>query len=230
MNVGKLNINQWAEEDRPREKMVAHGAEMLTDAELLAILIGSGSPEETAVELMRRVLASCGNNLNELGKISIERLCQFKGIGPAKAITVMAACELGRRRKLAEVEERFQPRSSKDLYEYFHPKMCDLPVEECWVMLLNAANKVIKCVRLSVGGIASTLVDVRLVMREALISRATSIVLCHNHPSGSVRPSRQDDQLTTQLARAAETMNIRLMDHLIVTDGKYYSYSDEGRI
>ncbi len=230
MNVGKLKINQWAEEDRPREKMVAHGAEMLTDAELLAILIGSGSPEDTAVELMRRVLASCGNNLNELGKMSIERLCQFKGIGPAKAITVMAACELGRRRKLAEVEERFQPRSSKDLYEYFHPKMCDLPVEECWVMLLNAASKVIKCVRLSVGGIASTLVDVRLVMREALISRATSIVLCHNHPSGSVRPSRQDDQLTTQLARAAETMNIRLMDHLIVTDGKYYSYSDEGRI
>lgn len=230
MSSGKLNINQWAEEDRPREKMMAHGAEVLTDAELLAILIGSGSPDETAVELMRRVLASCDNSLNVLGKMSSEQLCQFKGIGPAKAITIMAACELGRRRALADVEERFQPRSSGDLYNYFHPKMRDLPMEECWVMLLNAAGRMIKCVRVSVGGIASTLVDVRVVMREAILARATSMALCHNHPSGSVRPSRQDDQLTTQLARAAEVMNIRLVDHLIVTDGKYYSYSDEGKI
>ncbi len=230
MGSGKLNISQWAEEDRPREKMMAHGAEVLTDAELLAILIGSGSEDETAVGLMRRVLASCGNSLNVLGKMPAEQLCRFKGIGPAKAVTIMAACELGRRRALTDVEERFRPASSRDLYNYFHPKMCDLPTEECQVMLLNAACRLIKCVRVSVGGIASTLVDVRVVMREAIVSRATSIVLCHNHPSGSVRPSRQDDQLTDQLAHAAEVMNIRLLDHLIVTDGAYYSYSDEGKI
>ena len=145
MSAEKLNINQWAEEDRPREKMMQHGASVLTDAELLAILIGSGSQEETAVELMRRVLAACGNNLNELGKLPLDRLCSFKGIGPAKAITVMAACELGRRRKLAEVNERTPMQTSRDLYNYFHPKMCDLPIEECWVMLLNAATKIIDC-------------------------------------------------------------------------------------
>ena len=136
MSTDKLNINQWAEEDRPREKMMTHGAAVLTDAELLAILIGSGSTKETAVELMRRVLAACGNNLNELGKLSLEQLCQFNGIGPAKAVTVMAACELGRRRKLAEVEERLVVRSSRDIYNCFHPKMADLPIEEFWVMLL----------------------------------------------------------------------------------------------
>lgn len=230
MSAEKLNINQWAEEDRPREKMMQHGASVLTDAELLAILIGSGSQEETAVELMRRVLAACGNNLNELGKLPFDRLCSFKGIGPAKAITVMAACELGRRRKLAEVNERTPMQTSRDLYNYFHPKMCDLPIEECWVMLLNAATKIIDCQRLSTGGITETLVDVRLVMREALLRRAVSIVLCHNHPSGSVRPSRHDDLLTDRVSKACEIMGIRFMDHLIITDGKYYSYCDEGRI
>lgn len=226
----KLNINQWAEEDRPREKMMAHGAEVLTDAELLAILIGSGSQEETAVELMRRVLAGCNNNLNELGKLSLEQLCQFKGIGPAKAVTLMAACELGKRRKSAEVEERRVVRTSLDIYDYFHPKMCDLPVEECWVMLLNNASKVIDCQRISTGGISDALVDVRLVLREAILKRATAIVLCHNHPSGSIRPSRHDDRLTQHLAQACSTMDIRLVDHLIVTDGRFYSYSDEGKI
>ena len=226
----KLNINQWAEEDRPREKMMAHGAEVLSDAELLAILIGSGSQDETAVELMRRVLSACENNLNELGKLSIEQLCCFKGIGPAKAVTIMAACELGRRRKLAEIEERFVVRSSRDIYNYFHPKMADLPIEEIWVMLLNNACKVMDARRVAIGGISEVVADVRLVLREAIMARATAVVLCHNHPSGSIHPSRHDDSLTDRLRQACEVMNIRLIDHVIVTDGRYYSYADEGRI
>ena len=184
MSAEKLNINQWAEEDRPREKMMAHGAMVLTDAELLAILIGSGSQDETAVELMRRVLAACNNNLNELGKLSLDQLCAFKGIGPAKAVTVMAACELGRRRKLAEVEDRLVVRTSRDVYNYFHPKLADQPVEELWVMLLNNASKLIDARRVATGGITEVVADVRLVLREAIMGRATAIALCHNHPSG----------------------------------------------
>ncbi len=230
MSVEKLNINQWAEEDRPREKMMAHGAMVLTDAELLAILIGSGSQDETAVELMRRVLAACNNNLNELGKLSLEQLCAFKGIGPAKAVTVMAACELGRRRKLAEVEERLVVRTSRDVYSYFHPKLADQPVEELWVMLLNNACKLIDARRVATGGITEVVADVRLVLREAILGRATAIALCHNHPSGSVRPSHHDDMLTDRLRQACELMNIRLTDHIVLTDGRFYSYADEGRI
>lgn len=230
MSVEKLNINQWAEEDRPREKMMTHGAMVLTDAELLAILIGSGSQDETAVELMRRVLAACNNNLNELGKLSLEQLCAFKGIGPAKAVTVMAACELGRRRKLAEVEDRLVVRTSRDVYNYFHPKLADQPVEELWVMLLNNACKLIDARRVATGGITEVVADVRLVLREAIMGRATAIALCHNHPSGSVRPSHHDDMLTDRLRQACELMNIRLTDHIVLTDGRFYSYADEGRI
>ena len=230
MSAEKLNINQWAEEDRPREKMMAHGAMVLTDAELLAILIGSGSQDETAVELMRRVLAACNNNLNELGKLSLEQLCAFKGIGPAKAVTVMAACELGRRRKLAEVEDRLVVRTSRDVYNYFHPKLADQPVEELWVMLLNNASKLIDARRVATGGITEVVADVRLVLREAIMGRATAIALCHNHPSGSVRPSHHDDMLTDRLRQACELMNIRLTDHIVLTDGRFYSYADEGRI
>jgi len=230
MSAEKLNINQWAEEDRPREKMMAHGAMVLTDAELLAILIGSGSQDETAVELMRRVLAACNNNLNELGKLSLDQLCAFKGIGPAKAVTVMAACELGRRRKLAEVEDRLVVRTSRDVYNYFHPKLADQPVEELWVMLLNNASKLIDARRVATGGITEVVADVRLVLREAIMGRATAIALCHNHPSGSVRPSHHDDMLTDRLRQACELMNIRLTDHIVLTDGRFYSYADEGRI
>lgn len=206
-----------------------HGAGVLTDAELLAILIGSGSQDETAVELMRGVLAGCGNNLNELGKMTLEQLCSFKGIGPAKAVTILAACELGHRRKLAEIGERPTIATSRDVYDYFHPRLCDLPHEECWVMLLNAACRVIDCRRISVGGISETVVDVRQVMREAVVGRASALVLCHNHPSGSVRPSRHDDLLTQRLSQACELMGVRMIDHVIVADGKFYSYTDEGR-
>lgn len=225
---GKLNINQWAEEDRPREKMMLHGAGALSNAELLAILIGSGSTDESAVELMRKVLADYRNSLSELGKSGVEELCRYKGIGPAKAITLLAASELGRRRKEEGTLERLQVRSSEDIYRLFYPLMCDLPVEECWVLLLNQAGKVIDRIRISQGGLASTAVDIRCVLREALIRRAVSMVLCHNHPSGNLRPSREDDRLTESLRQAAVTVNLRLLDHVIVTDGKYYSYADEG--
>lgn len=226
----RLSINHWAEEDRPREKMVAHGAAALSNAELLAILIGSGSVNESAVELMRKVLNDYRNSLNELGKCTVDELCRYKGIGQAKAVTILAASELGKRRKAEEPEERKQIRCSQDIYSYFHPFMCDLPVEECWVLLLNQASRIIDRVRIGQGGLASTVVDVRCVLREALLKRASSLVLCHNHPSGNITPSREDDRLTQSLFQAANLMNIRMLDHLIVSDGAYYSYADEGRL
>ena len=226
----RLSINQWAEEDRPREKMMLQGASALTNAELLAILIGSGNAEDSAVELMRKVLNDYRNNLNELGKASIDELCRYKGIGPAKAITILAASELGKRRKEETVEERRVIAMSKDVYEYLHPLMCDLPTEECWVLLLNQASKLIDKVRISTGGLNATAVDVRCILREALLKRATAFALCHNHPSGNIRPSREDDLLTREVNRAAECMNIRFVDHVILTDGAFYSYADEGRI
>ena len=226
----KLTITQWAEEDRPREKMMLHGVSALSNAELLAILIGSGNTEDSAVELMRKVLNDYRNNLNELGKASIDELCRYKGIGPAKAITILAASELGKRRKEEAIEERPVVLSSRDVYHCLHPLMCDLPTEECWVLLLNQANKLIDKVKVSTGGLSATAVDVRCILREALMKRASAIALCHNHPSGSIRPSREDDLLTKQVAQAAECMNIRLVDHVILTDGAFYSYADEGRI
>ena len=226
----RLTITQWAEEDRPREKMMLHGVSALSNAELLAILIGSGNTEESAVELMRKVLGDYRNNLNELGKVSIDELCRYKGIGPAKAITILAASELGKRRKEEKVEERTTIFSSKDVYECFYPLMCDLPTEECWVLLLNQASKVIEKVKIGAGGLNATAVDVRCILREALLKRASAIALCHNHPSGNIRPSREDDRLTQQVNQASQCMNIRLVDHVILTDGAFYSYADEGRI
>lgn len=226
----RLTITQWAEEDRPREKMMFHGVSALSNAELLAILIGSGNTEESAVGLMRKVLADYSNNLNELGKASIDELCRYKGIGPAKAITILAASELGKRRKEEKVEERVAILSSKDVYECFYPLMCDLPTEECWVLLLNQASKIIDKVKIGTGGLNATAVDIRCILREALLKRASAIALCHNHPSGSIRPSREDDRLTQQVNQASQCMNIRLVDHVILTDGAFYSYADEGRI
>lgn len=230
MSNEKLNINQWAKEDRPREKMMLHGPGALSNAELLAILIGSGNTEDSAVELMRKVLDDCRNSLSELGKRSVDDLCAYKGIGPAKAITILAASELGKRRKDEGPSERLRVRCSQDTFLYFHPLMCDLPVEECWVMLLNQASRLIDALRISQGGLASTQVDVRCILREALLKRATALVLCHNHPSGNTRPSADDDRLTQALSQAAKVMNIRMLDHLIVSDGGYYSYADEGRL
>ncbi|MBQ8224035.1 MAG: DNA repair protein RadC [Bacteroides sp.] len=224
----KLNINQWAEEDRPREKMMQKGAEALSDAELLAILIGSGNTEESAVSLMQRVLAACNNNLNQLGKWEVRDFSRFKGLGPAKSISIMAALELGKRRKLQEKGEREKIRCSTDIYELFYPLLCDLATEEFWILLLNQGAKVINKVRISRGGLSQTVADVRTILREALLQRATQIVLIHNHPSGNPRPSNDDCRLTDAVKKAAELMNIHITDHVIVTDGQYYSFRDEG--
>lgn len=224
----KLNINQWAAEDRPREKMILKGAEALSDAELLAILIGSGNTEESAVSLMQRTLACCNNDLNQLGKWEVRDFSRFKGLGPAKSITIMAALELGKRRKRQEYSERAVVRSSKDIYEIFHPLLCDLATEEFWVLLLNQSSRVIDKVRISRGGIDQTTADVRSILREALLQRATQISLIHNHPSGNPRPSTDDRQLTQLIQKGAQTMNIHVIDHVIITDGSYYSFNDEG--
>ncbi len=226
--MDKLTINQWAEEDRPREKMMQKGAEALSDAELLAILIGSGNTEESAVSLMQRVLAAAGNDLNQLAKWEVRDFSRFKGFGPAKSITIMAALELGKRRNLQERPERAVIRSSGDIYNLLHPLLCDLAQEEFWLLLMNQSARVIDKVRISRGGIDRTVVDVRSILREALLQRATQIALIHNHPSGNTRPSMEDRRLTEQVNKAAQTMNIRLTDHVIISDGKYYSFSDEG--
>lgn len=224
----KPSINQWAEQDRPREKMIAKGIDVLSDAELLGILIGSGNTEESAVELMRRVLLACDNNLNELGKWTYRNFSEFKGIGPAKATTIMAALELGKRRKTQEVKERVQVTCSTDIYRIFHPIMCDLSQEEFWILLLNQSCRVINKIRISTGGIDGTYADVRLILREAILQRATAIALVHNHPSGNPAPSHSDRRVTAAVRQGAQTMNIRLSDHVIICDGKYYSFADEG--
>lgn len=228
--MSRLSINEWAEEDRPREKLQALGAECLSNAELLAILIGSGSTDESAVALMKRIMNDCSNNLNTLGKMSIRELTAYKGMGPAKAITILAACELGKRRQKTQVEERRRLSSPQDIYEYMHPTMQDLDVEEAWVLLLNQGFRLIKPVRLSHGGISETAVDIRLIMKEAIVNNATVIALCHNHPSNNLFPSRNDDNLTQNVKKACETMRIHFLDHVIVTDGAYYSYNEKGRL
>ena len=217
----KLNIKQWAEEDRPREKMVKLGTEALSDAELLAILIGQGSAKEDAVSLMKRILADSKNNLNTLGKMSIHELCQYNGIGEAKAITILAACELGKRRQMESPEERPDLGTATRIYNHMHPIMQDLDVEEFWVLLLNQHYRLIKKVRISHGGITETAVDIRIIMKEAVLANTTILAVCHNHPSGNLKPSRQDDELTKSIKRACELMHIHFLDHVIITDGQY---------
>ncbi len=229
MSTEKLNINQWAEEDRPREKLMRLGAEALSDAELLAILVGSGSTKETAVELMKRVLSECDNNLNTLGKMTISELCKYNGIGEAKAITIIAACELGKRRQHEKVKERKKISNSQDIYEYMHPMMQDLNTEEAWVLLMNQNFKLIKSARISRGGITETSVDVRIIIKEAVLANATVIALCHNHPSGNIEPSAEDNRITEKVRMACKTMRLHFLDHVIVTDGGYYSFHDNGR-
>ena len=226
----KLNINQWAEEDRPREKLMRLGAEGLSNAELLAILIGSGSTTESAVDLMKRLLSECGNNLNTLGKKSIADLMAYRGIGEAKAITILAACELGKRRQQEKAQERMRMDSSLAIYNYLLPKMQDLDTEEAWVLLMNQNYKLIKGERLSRGGITETAVAVRLITKQAVLSNATIVAIAHNHPSGSTRPSKDDDRLTERVKKACEVMRLFFADHVIVTDGSYYSYRDQGKL
>lgn len=225
-----MAINEWDEADRPREKFAALGPESLSSAELLAILIGSGNTEESAVELMRRILREQDNSLNRLGKMSIEQLMRYKGVGEAKAITILAACELGRRRMTEDVERRTME-TSEDLYDYFRPKLMDGVCEKAMVLALDAKLHPLGSAIVSDGGVTGTVVDVRRVLREALrFERATRIVFCHNHPSGNSQPSRQDDALTEELCRAAAAVRLPLIDHIVLADGEYYSYSEHGRI
>lgn len=228
--MSNITIARWAEEDRPREKLMQNGPGVLSDSELLAILIGSGSTKESAVSLMQRILADCGNNLNTLGKMSLHELMRYNGIGEAKAVTILAACELGKRRHATPAAVRPDLGSASAAYDYMLPKMQDLDVEEAWVLLMNQRFHLIKAVRLSHGGLSETAVDVRIVMREAILAGATVLTLCHNHPSGNCHPSGDDDRLTQKIRKACETMRIYMADHLIVTDGCYYSYAEEGRL
>ena len=226
----KLNINQWAQEDRPREKMASLGTEALSNAELLAILIGSGSTKESAVDLMKHILADCNNNLNTLGKMTIRELCKYTGIGEAKAITILAACELGKRRQAETPEERPDLGTATRIYNHMHPVMQDLDVEEFWALLLNQHYRLIKKVRISHGGITETAVDIRIIMKEAVLANCTILAVCHNHPSGNLAPSKADEILTRSLNRACEVMNIHFLDHVIITDGEYYSFHEQGTI
>jgi DNA repair protein RadC len=225
-----LSINQWSEQDRPREKLEQQGPQALSDAELLAILIGSGSAGQSAVDLMKDILNDCHNNLNTLGKLSIADLTRYKGMGPAKAVTILAACELGKRRAAAQVEPRQRMDSAQAIYENMLPHMQDLGVEEFWALYLNQNYKLIKKACISRGGISETAVDIRLIMKEALLCNATVVALAHNHPSGNTQPSRQDDALTHRIKQACDTMRIYLLDHIVVTDGNYFSYREHDRI
>ena len=225
----KKSINEWSLGDRPREKFMERGAEALTNAELLAILIGSGTTKETAVDLMKRILNDCDDKLNTLGKKTLEELMEYNGIGMAKAITILAACELGRRRQSENVE-RLRINSANNIYSYLHPKMQDLDVEQAWVLLMNQNYKLIKAERLSEGGISETSIDVRLVIKLAVINNATVIAIAHNHPSNNPKPSREDDRITERVKKACDIMRIYLLDHVIVTDGQYYSYNEQGRL
>lgn len=225
---GHLNIKSWAEEDRPREKLLLNGKGSLSDAELLAILIGSGSRNESAVQLSQRILASVNNNLNHLGKADLNQLMQFKGIGEAKAITIVAALELGRRRKLVESDKVNQIVSSQDAYEELTGVLSDLPNEEFWVLLLNRSNKVIEKRNISKGGVSGTVADAKLIFKAAIERLASGIILAHNHPSGSVKPSNADKLLTNKLVRAGKDLDIVIIDHIIVGDRNYFSFKDEG--
>ncbi len=221
-------INQWAEDDRPREKFLLKGKSSLSDSELLAILIGSGSRNESAVQLCQRILASSQNNLNLLGKLSIQQLMNFKGIGEAKAISIAAALELGRRRRDEDVVELKKITSSKAVFDIMQPLIGELPHEEFWVLFLNNSNKVIYKTQISKGGITGTIVDIRIVFKLALEHNATSIILSHNHPSGKLQASEADIQITKKIKEAGKNLDIQVLDHVIITEKSYYSFVDEG--
>ena len=227
---GSFPITSWAEDDRPREKLARIGAENLSDAELIAILIGSGNPQESAVDLMKRILKDCDNNLGILGRKSISELTAYNGIGEAKAISILAACELGKRREHEDKLERLDLSQPDAIYQHLLSKMRDLDVEEAYIVLMNNNYKHIKTIRLSHGGITETAVDVRVIIKEAVLCNATIVALAHNHPSGNIHPSGHDDQITRQVKSACDAMRLHFADHIIVTDGAYYSYHESGKL
>jgi len=223
-------IKGWAMGDRPREKMLERGKEALSDAELIAILLGSGNVNETAVDLSRRILKDVGNNLINLSQLSINELKKHKGIGQAKAVTVIAALELGRRRRFAEAAKQTEIHNSSEAFEYFYARMSDLKHEQFWVLLLNSANNVIKTEQIGVGGINGTLADPRRIFKTAIDNQATAIMLCHNHPSGSVLPSNTDRELTKNVIDCGKILGIKVLDHLIIGGNRYYSFADRNEI
>ncbi|MBS2098234.1 RadC family protein [Carboxylicivirga linearis] len=226
-----LSIKEWALEDRPREKLLEKGLSSLSDAELLAIILGSGSSKQSAVDLAKEILKDCNNNLNDLGKKTVSDLKgSYHGVGDAKAINVVACLELGRRRKLQDPRQRIKITQSKDVYDIFQPVLGDLPHEEFWVLLLNRSNKVITRYKISQGGIAGTVIDVRLILKSAIDNLASSIILCHNHPSGNIQPSDMDRQITQKMKEAGKIMDIPVLDHVIITESAYYSFADEGEM
>ncbi|MDD2986806.1 DNA repair protein RadC [Flavobacterium sp.] len=227
-NTSTFSIKYWAEDDKPREKLMLKGKAVLSDAELLAILLGSGSKNESAVDLSKRILGSVQNNLSLLGKMSVNQLTEFKGIGPAKAITIVAAAELGRRRRTEEHIDYLKVTSSKIVFDLMQPILGELPHEEFWVLYLNNANKIIYKAQLSKGGITGTVVDVRLLLKTAIEQNALGIILTHNHPSGKLIPSESDIQVTQKIKTAAKQLDISLLDHLIITEQSYYSFADDG--
>ena len=223
-------MSAWAVEDRPREKVLARGVQYLSDVELLAILLGSGTRKMTAVELSRLILKEAGNNLQLLGRMSIEELVRIRGIGPAKAINILAALELGRRRAGMQHPEKIPVKSSETVYKLFHPLMGDLDHEEFWLLMLNRANRVLGRYKVSQGGLSGTVIDTRIILKKALDNLATSIIVCHNHPSGNKQPSDADLKITEKLKKAAEMLEIKLLDHVIIADKSYFSFADEGLI
>lgn len=221
-----FSIKNWSDDDKPREKLVNKGRSALSNAELIAILIGSGSRDESAVELSKRILASVDNNLNELGKLSIQQLMKFKGIGEAKAISIAAALEIGRRRRGEDSLKIEKIGSSHDVFDVLHPIIGDLEHEEFWILYLNNSNKILHKAQLSKGSITGTLVDVRLVMKQCLELGAVALILAHNHPSGTLKPSNADKEITQKIKNASEALDIRVLDHLIITQREYFSFAD----
>lgn len=229
-NNKKLTIKDWAEDDRPREKLLLKGRQALSDAELLAILLGTGTVESSAVDLCKNILKIAGNDLNQLSKLTVSDLTQVKGIGPAKAVTIIAAMELARRRKDEQSPLKPKVNSSMDAYTHLKTFMLDLPAEELYVLFLNRANTIIKTEKISQGGITGTVVDQRIIFKAALDYLATSIIVAHNHPSGNTKPSDADISLTKKLKDTGNMMDIPLMDHLIITNTSYFSFADEGML
>jgi DNA repair protein RadC len=225
-----LSVKQWSPEDRPREKLLSKGVFALSDAELLAIILGSGNQEESVVKLSQRLLQSNDNNLNQLAKLSVKQLMEWKGIGEAKAIGIVAALELGKRRQAETITERKKIRATSDIYALFYPLLCDLPHEEFWALFLNAKSGIIDKMKISQGGVAATIVDPKIIYKEALLRLASSVILCHNHPSGNPLPSHQDDAVTMRLCEGLKILDMHLSDHVILGEGSFYSYADEGRI
>ncbi|MEA3505431.1 MAG: DNA repair protein RadC [Bacteroidota bacterium] len=226
----ETSIKYWAEEDRPREKLLLKGKSSLSNSELIAILIGSGTRKISAVDLGKILLKSVDNNLLELAKLSVDDLKQFKGIGEAKAVSIVAALELGKRRRSAEALVRTKVTSSKDVYEYVQTLFSESPYESFVIVLLNRANKILRAIQISEGGMTGTVADPKKIFKKALETNAAAIILCHNHPSGNLTPSESDNILTKKLKNAGELLDLPVLDHLIVGDNSYYSYSDEGML